>query len=272
MKKIILTVGAVILTVGVLFLASLLPYLAPSVSEKINLAANNIIFGLKTAKFAVSKLPTDEQLEAGNTNSFKVTSTNDNLDGTVLFALRPIAGSKWALSYETRVVEVNREGEVVWEYRFPADSDFIVTGEVRKLPNGNYLFAAAKKLYMFRVLNGGQLPAEVGSYVFEVDPQNNIVKQYQVPVSHHAEYLPNGNLLTVASFAFNLVTEMNPEGEVVWQWNAKDRNAADLLSSAVDSEPGNAKYRSYLALALTKLPNRAADAENALLQGNKTGT
>ena len=46
-------------------------------------------------------------------------------------------------------------------------------------------------------------------------------------------------------------------------------NAVELLSSTVDSEPGNAKYRSYLALALTKLPNRAADAENALLHAIK---
>jgi tetratricopeptide (TPR) repeat protein len=43
-------------------------------------------------------------------------------------------------------------------------------------------------------------------------------------------------------------------------------NAVDLLSSAVDLEPGNAKYRSYLALALTKLPNRTRDAENALIE------
>jgi Flp pilus assembly protein TadD len=47
------------------------------------------------------------------------------------------------------------------------------------------------------------------------------------------------------------------------------RNAADLLSSTINSEPGNAKYWSYLALALTKLPNRTKDAENALLKAIK---
>lgn len=46
-------------------------------------------------------------------------------------------------------------------------------------------------------------------------------------------------------------------------------NAVDLLNSIVDAEPGNAKYRSYLALALTKLPNRTKDAENALLEAIK---
>jgi outer membrane protein assembly factor BamB len=237
MKKIVLIVVVVIATVGVLFLASLLPYLAPSVSEKINLAGNNIVFGLKTVKFALLKRPTDEQVKFGNTNVFEVSTIDKTLDGTVLFSLRPVAGSNLVLSYESRVVEVNREGEVIWEYRFPADSEYIVIGEVRKLPNGNYLFAVAKKLYMFLILNGGQLPKEVGSYVFEVDPQKNIVKQYQVPVSHHAEYLPNGNLLAVASFNFNLVTEMNPEGEVVWQWDAKDHIFPFNSSNYVGFEP-----------------------------------
>jgi curved DNA-binding protein CbpA len=46
-------------------------------------------------------------------------------------------------------------------------------------------------------------------------------------------------------------------------------NAVDLLSKTVDSDPHNAKYRSYLALALTKLPNRTRDAENALLEAIK---
>jgi tetratricopeptide (TPR) repeat protein len=45
--------------------------------------------------------------------------------------------------------------------------------------------------------------------------------------------------------------------------------AVDLLSLTVDSEPGNAKYWSYLALALTKLPNRTKDAEKALIEAIK---
>jgi tetratricopeptide (TPR) repeat protein len=47
------------------------------------------------------------------------------------------------------------------------------------------------------------------------------------------------------------------------------QRAADLFSSNVDSEPGNAKYWSYLSLALTKLQGRAADAAKAMLEAAK---
>ncbi|HMK49269.1 MAG TPA: tetratricopeptide repeat protein, partial [Thermodesulfovibrionales bacterium] len=44
------------------------------------------------------------------------------------------------------------------------------------------------------------------------------------------------------------------------------QKAADLFKSNVDSEPGNAKYWSYLSLALTRLGGRALEAENAMLE------
>ena len=45
--------------------------------------------------------------------------------------------------------------------------------------------------------------------------------------------------------------------------------AVDLFRATVDSGSENAKYWSYLALALTKLPNRTKDAENALIEAVK---
>ena len=47
------------------------------------------------------------------------------------------------------------------------------------------------------------------------------------------------------------------------------QKAADLFRANIDSEPGNAKYWSYLSLALTKLPGRTGDAEKAMLKAAK---
>ena len=70
-----------------------------------------------------------------NTNRFAVTSSSAGaaLPGTVLFALR--GNPK---GYEDRIVEVDRSGRVVWEYRLRDGLRLI--GEVRKLANGDVLF------------------------------------------------------------------------------------------------------------------------------------
>lgn len=70
---------------------------------------------------------------AMNTNKFEVTSATNVSGGTVLFALRGNPSG-----YEDRLVEVDRSGNVVWEYRLRDGLKLI--GEVRKLANGNVLF------------------------------------------------------------------------------------------------------------------------------------
>jgi hypothetical protein len=50
-------------------------------------------------------------------NRFEVSGTSTNLSGTVLLALRNPTNPK----YPSRIVEVDRQGRVVWEHRSPGD-------------------------------------------------------------------------------------------------------------------------------------------------------
>jgi hypothetical protein len=104
-----------------------------------------------------------------------------------------------------RIVEVNMLGEIIWEYVVPG-TDWV---ETELLPNNNILYTVT--------YHG----------IYEVDRSGKIVWQYLTSkVDHDADRLPNGNTL----FVFGMddqksdaqVTEINPEGEIVWQWFAKD--------------------------------------------------
>ncbi|MFA6530235.1 MAG: aryl-sulfate sulfotransferase [Candidatus Micrarchaeia archaeon] len=110
-----------------------------------------------------------------------------------------------------RIVEVNMQGEVVWEYILPAEfSGYTNPGfDAELLPNGNVQFVVARK------------------GIFEVDKSGNILWEYRTgKISHDADRLPNGNIL----FGFGAedkstdaqVTEITPSGKVVWTWYAKD--------------------------------------------------
>ena len=146
-----------------------------------------------------------------NTNTFVVKQYQQDLAGTILLALRPPNGED---AYQSRVVEVNRAGEVVWEYRLvPGLSDLVVTGEVRKLANGDVLFSVAEKI-------GGSVRYEI-SKVLEVNRSGQVVREIYVPASWHAEFLPNGNLLAVDAIG-NVVTEVGPSGNIVWRWSPAD--------------------------------------------------
>ena len=120
-------------------------------------------------------------------------------DGTTLLADNHIPG-------EPRIIEVNMEGEIVWEYVLP--EDLPPASDVELLPNGNILFVTDKGLY-------------------EIDRDGNIVWSYlDEKVSHDADRLPNGNTLVVFGGDDQIddahVKEISPEGEVVWAWYAKD--------------------------------------------------
>jgi len=110
-----------------------------------------------------------------------------------------------------RIIEVNMLGEIIWEYQIPQNlSQYTNPGlDVELLSNNNILFVLPT--------NG----------VYEIDRSGNIVWSYlTTKISHEADRLPNGNTI----FVFGAddqkddaqVTEVNPEGEIVWTWYARD--------------------------------------------------
>lgn len=110
-----------------------------------------------------------------------------------------------------RIIEVNMSGEIVWEYLVPQNlRQYTNPGfDVELLSNNNILFV---------------LP---GKGVYEIDHSGSIVWSYLTPkISHDADRLPNGNTLFVYGFDDQKndpqAVEVNPKGEVVWTWYAKD--------------------------------------------------
>jgi hypothetical protein len=110
-----------------------------------------------------------------------------------------------------RIVEVNMGGEVTWEYDLPEElKTFINPGEdVELLPTGNLLVLFPRK------------------GVYEITRGKEVAWKYLDPkVSHDADRLPDGNTL-IAFGAGDTpedlqVKEVNPRGEIVWSWRAKD--------------------------------------------------
>ncbi|MFA5185241.1 MAG: aryl-sulfate sulfotransferase [Patescibacteria group bacterium] len=110
-----------------------------------------------------------------------------------------------------RIIEVNMLGEIIWEYDLPQElKTFTNPGfDVEQLPNKNILFV---------------LP---GNGVYEINRSKQIVWSYKTTkISHDADRLPNGNTLFVFGNNDTMndtqVTEVNPQGVVVWSWHAKD--------------------------------------------------
>lgn len=110
-----------------------------------------------------------------------------------------------------RIVEVDMDGRIVWEYAVPSDlaQGAQVGLDVELLQNGHVLMVLSQ------------------SGVHELDRDGNIVWSYRDPkVSHDADRLPDGNTLVV--FGNNdqetdaQVKEINPAGEIVWEWYARD--------------------------------------------------
>jgi hypothetical protein len=110
-----------------------------------------------------------------------------------------------------RIIEVNRLGEIVWEYRLPDNlKSFTNPGwDVEILPNGNILTVLPR--------NG----------VYEINRDKQVVWKYlDSKVSHDADRLANGNTL-IAFGAYDSagdaqVKEIDPAGKRVWSWYAND--------------------------------------------------
>ena len=110
-----------------------------------------------------------------------------------------------------RIVEVNMRGEIVWQYLVPENlKRYTNPGfDAELLPNNNILFVLPR--------NG----------VYEIERNGNVIWSYMDDkVSHDADRLPNGNTLVVwgggDQISDTQVKEINPKGEIVWAWYAKD--------------------------------------------------
>lgn len=151
-------------------------------------------------------------------------------NGTTLFA-----------DYHTadiaRIVEVNMNGEIVWQYKIPDNlKRYTNPGfDVQLLPNNHIMYL---------------LP---GNGVYEIDRSGNVLWSYlDSQVSHDFKRLPNGNTLINRGNEDTKdsaqAIEVDPSGKIVWQWFAK---------SVYDKPPYNAvnKQGWTHANAVTRLPN-----------------
>lgn len=110
-----------------------------------------------------------------------------------------------------RIIEVNQLGEIVWEYPLPAELKAYTNPgwDVEVLPNGNLL----------------TLFPRYG--VYEISRDKKVIWKYlDSKVSHDADRLANGNTL-IAFGATDTKTdaqvkEVDPKGNIVWSWHAKD--------------------------------------------------
>ena len=129
-------------------------------------------------------------------------------EGTILFSDNMGWGSQ-------RIVEVDREGRVVWSYDIPSEwTKMTVVLDVSRLESGNTLFSIDA----------------VG--VFEVNPEGDLVwSMKMLEASHDVDRLANGNTLVVDGFAPHgqkHVTEYSPDGEVVWSFDGAALDYAPL--------------------------------------------
>ena len=115
---------------------------------------------------------------------------------------------------QPRIVEVNRLGEIVWKYDIP--------GELKEYTNPGFSAVPLQ--------NGNILAAFPRNGVYEINRTTKAIvwKFIDSKASHDAERLWNGNTLVVDggygrdTMEDAQVREINPQGQVVWSWYAKD--------------------------------------------------
>lgn len=159
--------------------------------------------------------------------------------------------------YQRKTVLLNMSGEVVHEWDLPAQP----ANYARLLTNGN-MFVATK-------LDDG--PADLsgkGGLIQEYDWDGNVIWEYRDTHQHHDLHrLPNGNVVYLAWELLpeeiagqvkggkpgseymggvwgDVVREVNPEGELVWEWRASENvdfsNCPPLPGSSTRKEYAHA--------------------------------
>ena len=119
-----------------------------------------------------------------------------------------------------RVVEVDMQGKILWEYVIPEQlrrGEFVGL-DAELLSNGNILLSLSR------------------SGLYEINRDGDIVWSHRDPkVSHDADRLANGN--TIYVFGSNdqkgdaQVKEVSRQGQIVWSWHAKDHYDVEPYSS-----------------------------------------
>ena len=136
--------------------------------------------------------------------------TVDVYDRDYAYKGNVIFGDNYDLN-SPRIVEVNMQGRVVWEYVLPYSMRQHTNPgfDVERLKNGNILFVLARK------------------GVYEINRAGEIVWSYPTyKVSHDADRLENGNTIMVFGDKDEKsdpqVVEVDKKGNIVWQWYARD--------------------------------------------------
>jgi hypothetical protein len=180
----------------------------------------------------------------------EVYDKNKAVDGTTLLADNHNTD-------KPRIIEVNMLGEIIWEYDIPQDlKKYTNPGlDIELLSNNNILFV---------------LP---GNGVYEINRNKAIVWSYKTTkISHDADRLSNGNTLFV--FGNNdlmsdaQVTEVNPQGQIVWSWYAKDYFNKEPYASAKDQGWTHTNAVSRLSNGDTLISTRNF---NMVVEVNQTG-
>jgi len=151
-------------------------------------------------------------------------------NGTTLFA-----------DYHTkdivRLVEVNMNGEIVWQYKIPENlRRFSNPGlDVQLLPSNHIMYL---------------LP---GNGIYEIDRSGTVLWSYlDSQASHDFKRLPNGNTLINRGNEDTKdtaqVIEVDPQGKIIWSWYAK--SAYDKAPYSSISNEGWTHIN-----AVTRLPN-----------------
>ncbi len=133
-----------------------------------------------------------------------------------------------------RVVEIDRDGRVVWECPVPveAKSPACPDGTCPAGPRGG----CADHIADVELLPGGTILVMAGGRgAYEFNRDKKLVWSCENPsVSHDADRLPNGNTVMACAVAERLsdfpyedpqAIEVNRTGEIVWSWHAKDEYA-----------------------------------------------
>ena len=174
------------------------PVIAETAEEKVTIPEEKPVIPKSAEEKTMTRGIVDSDLVV------EVYDKNKAMDGTTLLPDN-------RNSDKPKIIEVNMLGEIIWEYDIPQElKKYTNPGfDIELLPNNKILFV---------------LP---GNGVYEIDRNKNIVWSYKTTkISHDADRLPNGNTLFV--FGNNdlmsdaQVIEINPKGEIVWSWYARD--------------------------------------------------
>jgi len=189
------------------------------------------MFGLDIGTIMAASTPvpdTDGQLTRGKLDpaiEVKVFDREKVWPGTTL--LNDNHDEDWP-----RIIEVNMLGEVVWEYVISKDlwdgEPFrAMDKDVELLANGNILFGLPRR------------------GIFEINRDGEVVWSHlDEKISHDVDRLPNGNTLYNFGAGDTLedaqVKEVSPEGEIVWEWSAKEYfNSEPYLNITLENTDPN---------------------------------